>query len=87
MFEIKLDKQPERFLIKCEDELFQRIERKLKFLKQNPIPSNTKKIVGYKLPTFRLRIGKQRILYRINHQDKLIIVIKIDKRSKVYWFG
>jgi hypothetical protein len=33
MFEIKLDKQPEHFLSKCETKLFERISEKLEILK------------------------------------------------------
>jgi len=40
--------------------------------------------LGYELPTFRIRIGKYRSLYRINYEEKMIIVVKIDKREKAY---
>lgn len=42
MFEIKLDKQPEHFLSKCEDEIFNRISKKLEVLKTNPVPQMQK---------------------------------------------
>jgi len=84
MFEIKLGKQPEHFLAKCEDELFERISNKLEMLKTNTVPHNAKRILGYELPTFRIRIGKYRSLYRVNYKEKRIIVVKIDKREKVY---
>lgn len=84
MFEIKLDKQPEHFLSKCEDKLFDRICEKLEMLKSNPVPHDAKRVLGYELPTFRIRIGKYRALYRINYEEKRIIIVKIDKRNKVY---
>ena len=84
MFEIKLDKQPEHFLLKCEHKLFERISEKLETLKLNPIPQDAKRVLGYELPTFRIRIGKHRALYRVNYEEKRIIVVKIDKRDKVY---
>ena len=84
MFEIKLDKQPEHFLSKCENKLFGRISEKLEVLKQNPVPHDAKRVLGYELPTFRIRIGKYRALYRVNHEEKRIVVVKIDKRDKVY---
>jgi len=34
MFEIKLDKQPEHFLSKCENKLFERISGKFEILKK-----------------------------------------------------
>jgi len=84
MFEIKLDKQPKHFLSKCENKLFERISEKLETLKQNPFPHDAKRVLGYELPTFRIRIGKHRALYRVNYEEKRIIVVKIDKRDKVY---
>jgi mRNA-degrading endonuclease RelE of RelBE toxin-antitoxin system len=84
MFEIKLDKQPEQFLSKCEDKLFDRISKKLDILKTNPVPHDSKRVLGYELPTFRIRIGKHRTLYRVNYEEKKIVVVKIDKRDKVY---
>ena len=84
MFEIKLDKQPEHFLSKCEDKLFERINEKLKILKNNPVPHDAKRILGYDLPTFRIRMGKYRALYRVNYEKKLIVIVKIDKREKIY---
>ena len=77
MFEIKLDKQAEHFLTKCENELFERISNRLETLKQNPVPHDAKRALGYELPTFRIRIGKHRALYRVNHEEKRIIVVKI----------
>jgi len=84
MFETKFDKQAEHFLIKCENEAFERILDKIETLKQNPVPHDAKRVLGYELPTFRIRIGKHRVLYRINYEEKRIIIVKIDKRDKVY---
>ncbi|MFH0711930.1 MAG: type II toxin-antitoxin system RelE/ParE family toxin [archaeon] len=84
MFEIKVDKQSEYFLSRCENKLFERISEKLEILKQNPVPHNAKRVLGYELPTFRIRIGKYRVLYRVNYEEKRIVVVKIDKRDNVY---
>ncbi|MFH0808621.1 MAG: type II toxin-antitoxin system RelE/ParE family toxin [archaeon] len=84
MFEIKFDKQSEYFLSRCENKLFERISEKFEILKQNPVPHNAKRVLGYELPTFRIRIGKYRVLYRVNYEEKRIVVVKIDKRDNVY---
>ena len=84
MLEIKLDKQPERFLKKCGEILFKRITAKLNELKENPVPHNAVRVVGYRIPVFRIRIGKWRATYRINHEERKIIVVKIGRRDKVY---
>ncbi len=84
MLEITLDKQADKFLRKCEKVLFERIIEKLKDLKNTPVPHDAKRIIGYNEPTFRIRIGDYRALYRINYTEERIIVVKIDKRSRVY---
>ena len=84
MLEIKLDKQPEKFLRTCNKSFFDRITEKLKELKENLVPHDAKRVIGYRGLTFRLRFGKYRILYRVNYSDKIIIVVKIDHRERVY---
>jgi len=84
MFEIKLDKQPEKFLNACEKILYDRIVEKLKTLADNPVPQDAKRVLGYKEPTFRIIIGKYRALYRINYANNLIVVVKLDHRGAVY---
>ena len=84
MLEIKFDNQPEGFLKKCDKILFERIKNKLEELKDNPVPHDSKRVGGYELPTFRIRIGKYRVLYRINYKENLIVVVKIDHREKIY---
>jgi len=86
MFQIKFSKQAEKFLSKCEQELFDRIKKKLEILKENPVLSDAKFIgrnnQGDKV--FRIRVGKIRILYEIKETERLIIISKIDKRERVY---
>lgn len=84
MLELKLDNQPADFLKKCDHLLFERIKKKLNMLREIPVPSDSKRVVGYPGPTFRVRVGKYRALYRVNYSENRIIVVKIDHRERVY---
>ena len=84
MFEIVLDNQADKFLRKCEKVLFNRIIEKLDSLKNDPVPHDAKRVQGYAVLVFRVRIGDYRVLYRINYDIKRVIVVKIDKRDKIY---
>lgn len=84
MFEIKFDTQAANFLKKCEKSLFERIKSKLNLLVNNPVPHDSKRVLGYEEPTFRIRVGKYRILYRINHKENRLVVVKVDHREKIY---
>ena len=82
--EIDYEKQPKSFL-KSQDKLIaKRIMDKIDALSLNPVPHDAKRLLGYELPTFRIRIGKHRALYRINYETSKVIIVKIDKRDKVY---
>ncbi|MFH1591790.1 MAG: type II toxin-antitoxin system RelE/ParE family toxin [Candidatus Woesearchaeota archaeon] len=84
MFEIKFSKQAEKFLSRCKDELFNRIKKKVNALKINPVPSEAKRLKSYERPTFRIRVGKYRVLYEIRQIENWIVIVKIDKRERVY---
>ncbi|MEN7981967.1 MAG: type II toxin-antitoxin system RelE/ParE family toxin [Nanoarchaeota archaeon] len=83
-FELDYSKSSKKFLRKSEKELLLRIFNKLEKLKENPVPSDAKRIEGSKELTFRIRIGKYRILYEVNNNKKVVLVSKIDNREKVY---
>jgi len=83
-FEIFYDKQPEKFLEKLDKHISKRIIDKVDdLLTKNPVPHEAKIIIG-EHGVFRIRVGDYRVLYRINHSEKRIIIFKLDKRSKVY---
>jgi mRNA interferase RelE/StbE len=82
MYDIKFEKTVLNFLEKLEKEIVERILKKIEFLKKDPIPKDAKRIINLKDKVFRIRIGKYRILYRI--EKDFIVIIRIDKRSRVY---
>lgn len=83
-FGIDYDNQPKKFLKHQEKILAKRIMEKVDLLSINPVPSDAKRMQGHEEQTFRIRIGKYRVIYRVNHDTNLIVVVKIDKRDKVY---
>lgn len=85
MYSIELSQRAARFLDKLDANLKERIENALKKLKDNPVPSDAKFICREDDDkVFRYRIGDYRALYIIYEPKKIILVTKIDKRSKVY---
>ncbi len=85
MFSIEFSNQSKRFLKNLNSDIFYRIIRRIEKLKQNPISSDTKFIgreKGDKI--FRYRVGNYRALYKLKEKEKIILITKIDKRTKVY---
>ena len=83
-YAIFYDNQPEKFLEKLDKHIAKRIKDKIEtVLTDNQVPHNATTVVG-EHGIFRIRIGDFRTLYRINYQENKIIVIKLDKRPRVY---
>ena len=74
----------EKFLKNAEKELYGRIIKKLESLKENPFPSDAKRVVGRQEKIFRVRVGKYRIMYAVFYDKNEILIIDIDKRDSIY---
>jgi mRNA interferase RelE/StbE len=83
-FQIEYDRQPTKYLKKCEKPIAKRIMDKMQsVLLNNPIPHDAKAIIG-EHGVFRIRIGDYRALCRVNYKERRVIIFKLEKRSKVY---
>ena len=83
MFIVELSRRASKELDSLEDE---RLREILEHLKLDPVPAkfyDVRKLEGSK-NSFRIRIGKIRILYTIIWKDKVILVSRIEKRGTVY---
>jgi mRNA interferase RelE/StbE len=72
-----------RFLSKLEKEDRTRVFKKIEALQEDPFPSGVKKLKG-ETDVYRLRIGDLRVLYKLISADEVILVFRVDKRSRVY---
>ncbi|MFH0874523.1 MAG: type II toxin-antitoxin system RelE/ParE family toxin [archaeon] len=84
MFVVFYSNQALKFLRGCEKQLQLRILEKIELLKNEPIGHDSKSVKGFKEKLFRVRVGDFRILYEVDHNNKIIGIVKIDKRSSVY---
>ncbi len=85
MYFVELSVRAQDFLEKLDKDAKERIEKRLKNLENNPVPSDSK-FIGRENNEmiFRYRIGKFRVLYKVKEKDKIILVTKIDKRDRIY---
>ena len=80
---IEFETKSLKFLSKLEKGNKKRVFKKIKELGNDPFPSDVKKLKGGK-DVYRIRIGDFRVLYRLIPEDDIILVFKVDKRSRVY---
>lgn len=62
-----------------------RIEEKIDKLEEDPFPQEVERVEDFKgKKVFRVRVGDQRILYVVRYNPNKLIVVDVDKRSRVY---
>ncbi len=84
-FSIIARRSAKKFLDVLPKEDNERINNKIKNLANDPFPREAIRVHGRPgEKIFRIRVGIYRILYFIDFQQKLIVIDKIDKRSRAY---
>ncbi len=82
MYEIKIIPKAQKDLDKFRGKIFDNIKKSIFDFKINPRPPNCQKLSTQE--GYRIRKGKVRILYRIDNENKLIIIYRIKLRKDVY---
>ncbi len=84
-YRVQFTKRALSYFDKIDQRTKKRVAKVIELLKQNPyIVPNIKPIEGLPYEQYRIRIGKLRMIYRINNEQLLIIIVKIGPRGDVY---
>ncbi|MBU0475093.1 MAG: type II toxin-antitoxin system RelE/ParE family toxin [Bacteroidetes bacterium] len=81
-FQKRIEKTSKKDKSFIENKLIQYIYPQLK--EEPHFGNNIKKLVNYNPETWRYRIGKYRLFYVIDEEEKIIYLISIDLRKDVY---
>lgn len=82
-FEVRLSKKASKQLDSLDNSIRRRILQRLEELEEEPFPLGAIKLQGWE-NIYRVRVGDYRILYEILRKERLLLIDKIDHRSKVY---
>lgn len=66
--------------------LLKRLDQTLLALAENPVPVGRKQLAGEDPSLYRVRVGDYRILYQIEGDVLVILVVHIGHRKDVYRF-
>ncbi|MBI3985826.1 MAG: type II toxin-antitoxin system RelE/ParE family toxin [Lentisphaerae bacterium] len=80
---VRLDRGPQKLLDSLHGDIYTRIVSACRALAENPRPPGVRKLKGYR-DYWRIRVGDYRILYTIQDDRLLVIVIRIGHRWDVY---
>ncbi len=80
---IEVTKATKRDLNKIPEDFLKRIDKKILSLANDPYPHDAKKIKGMD-DLYRVRVGDYRILYLIENEKLVILIVRIRHRKDVY---
>lgn len=78
-FEVYMLKKAKKKLDKFPDA--ERIKEKLKTLENFP---NVKDVIKIEDNVYRIRIGDYRALFKVYEEEKIIIIVDVDVRGRIY---
>jgi mRNA interferase RelE/StbE len=84
VYKITYTTQAAKALLRMPHDAARRIREKIEQVAEDPFASipNAKKLQGR--PGFRLRVGDWRVIYEVNADEIVIVVLKIATRGEVY---
>src|SRR5437867_3204671 len=83
-YEVIVDDALESKLARFPVDVYDRIMAKLALLAENPRPPGCKRLKDETAVGWRIRVGKNRILYQIDRDKQRVFVYEIDLRSNAY---
>ena len=77
-----ITRSAQKELAKLSSPVYERLKDSIYKLSSNPHPTSSKKLIAR--PGWRVRVGKYRVIYEIDEQQKTITVLDIGHRRDVY---
>ena len=83
IYQLTLNRDSMKFLAKQERTVQERIRKALTGLAIRPPIGDIKPMKGYQ-GLYRLRVGTYRILFEVDHREKVVYIQAIDSRGGIY---
>jgi len=81
-WQVILEQQPQKMLRRLPRDMRERVDRVLLALTDNPRPHGCKKLTGHEL--YRIRVGEWRIIYAVEDDRLIVLVLEIAPRGSAY---
>ena len=82
-YSLEITASAQKELDSIDDPLFERIDRKILALADDPRPVGSKKLKGF-TDSWRIRVGDWREVYVLDDAAKLVTVTRVAHRREVY---
>jgi mRNA interferase RelE/StbE len=82
-YQIIIHRKAEKILKRLDGDLRERVRTAIRELANEPRPIGVKKLAGYE-NFFRIRVGDWRIIYAIENEKLIVLVLEISTRGGAY---
>jgi len=84
-FPAEFSNQAGKYIKKLDTITKKRVHERVNKLEENPFPQEVERVEDYQgEKVFRVRVGNQRILYIVRYNPNKLLIVKVDKRPRVY---
>jgi mRNA interferase RelE/StbE len=88
MYEVKLSKSAIKYYKKCNTKTKRLLNECFKILRSSPLYHvNIKRLHGELEGLYRYRVGDLRVIYKVNEEKVIVIVVAIGSRGDIYKKG
>ena len=81
-WQVLISRRAERVLRRLPGDVLVRISSAIDGLVDDPYPSGSKKLIGHDL--YRLRVGVWRIIYSVEEDELVVLVLTVAPRGEAY---
>ena len=82
-YTLRYARSAEKDLERLPAQIVLRVQHAIRELAANPRPPGYKKLKGYE-NTYRLRVGKYRVLYEVDDKTVTVLIVRIRNRKDAY---
>ncbi len=82
-WQVIIHRKAEKTLKRLRGEILERTRQAIRSLAENPRPTGYKKMMGYD-NLYRIRVGDWRIIYAIEDNELIVLVLEVAPRSGIY---
>ena len=82
-WQIIVHRKAEKSLKRLKGDMLERIRRVIRSLEDEPRPAGSRKLAGYE-NLYRLRVGDWRIIYAVEEDKLIVLVLEVAPRGSAY---
>jgi len=82
-WQVVIHRKAEKTIKRLRGEMLERTRQAIRSLAENPRPIGYKKMMGYD-NLYRIRVGDWRIIYAIEDDKLIVLVLEVAPRGRIY---